>query len=179
MKQFFFGIFVSALIFSLMVAAYFFGKGEVGTKGATPTPSPVANMETITPTEPTIAPATPTPDPAPIIQNAITTKTHSSLLPLMAESVSLRIESSGCCQPQTPQGAVDQLAYLNSATGPWVFSATDPIIQQLATKSPEYWGTGKIVGISPDKYGVSFGVDASGKINAISMVVNYDLILNQ
>lgn len=163
-----------------MVVAYFFGKGDGGNPKVTATP--VANTEAVTLTEPTIMPPTPAPtptDPGPIIQAAISTKSYSSLLPLLTDPVSLRIESSGCCQPQAPQAAIDQLAYLNSATGPWVFSASDPIILQLAAKSPEYWGAGKIVGISPDKYAVSFGVDGSGKIVAISMVVNYDLILNQ
>lgn len=181
MKQFALGVVVSIVIFALVVAAYFFGKNSDNTMKPTPTPAVVGEvLQTPEAMAETPAPTTaPTPDPAATIAAAISAKDYASLQGMMVESVVVRIESSGCCQPQDPTGAVAQLKYLDSATGSWVFSPTDPIVLQLADKSPDYWGPENVVGITSDKYAVSFEVDAGGKIKTISMAANYGLILNQ
>lgn len=182
MKQFALGVVVSLIIFALVVASYFFGKQSNDPK---PSPSPTSAVMEELPVLPTPVPDTiqatpePTPDPASIISNAVSNKTYTDLQGMMAESVTVRIEASGCCQPQNPAGAVAQLKYLDNAKAPWLFDPTNATILQLAAKSPDYWGPEKVVGITEDKFAVSFGVDAAGKINTISMAASYDLILNQ
>ena len=180
MKQFALGIVVSVIIFSLVVAAYFFGKQSTDPKPS-PTPDVVGNILPTPDAMPEVSNPTPTPSPNPqtAIASAVSAKSYGDLQSMMAEQVTVRIEASGCCEPQNPEGAVAQLKYLDAASGTWVFSPTDPTVLQLAAKSPEYWGPEKIVGITDDKYAVSFGVDAAGKIDTISMAASYELILSQ
>lgn len=108
---------------------------------------------------------------------AVTSRNTAALQGYMAETVSVRIENSGCCGPLSAEEATSQLSYLNNASGPWTFDDTNVNIVALRAAS-QYYASPAVVGVSPDKYATSFQFDGQGKISGISMSVDYSLLLN-
>lgn len=111
-----------------------------------------------------------------LIVAAIETKSYSDLLPYLANTVQVRLESSGCCGPLTPAETVSQLSYLDSAVLPWTFDPDHAIIAQLATNS-EFYADPYVVGISSNKMGFSYHLNSEGKVDAINLMASYDLLL--
>ncbi|MEI6237026.1 MAG: hypothetical protein WCP03_00290 [Candidatus Saccharibacteria bacterium] len=129
---------------------------------------------------------TPTPTITPVITKsmkdnisaAISSKNTAALEGYMAPSVNVILAASEGIGPQTPAQAINDLAYLNSATSPWDFSLPASTIAKYSS-SPyygKYFASNTIVGESANKYVVSFGVNSSGKIDTIFMAVNSDLL---
>jgi len=173
MKKFTLGIFTTIIVLALAGGAYYFGTKRAPSPGAdlsaspspasTSTPSPVADL-------------IPTPDPFATVTTAIITKNYQNLHSMLSDPTQVRIESSGCCGPLTPQEVIDQLSYLDTAID-WDFSQTNPITAQLAAASPDYYSAEHIVGTASNNYAVSLKINDQGQITDISMVVDYNLLL--
>ena len=127
----------------------------------TPTLSPLVGEET---------------DVAEQIVSAITSKNTQALEGYMADTVQVRLESSGCCGPISRSEAMAQLSYLDPATG-WSFEATNPIIVSLSTASPDYYGSEWIVGVATNEYLVSFKLNNQNKIEAYNLASTYKLLV--
>lgn len=107
---------------------------------------------------------------------AITNKNTQPLEGYMADTVEVRLESSGCCGPITRAEAMSQLSYLDPAVG-WSFDPTNSIIIDLATNVPNYYGSGWIVGVASNEYIVSFKLNSQDKIEAYNLGASYKLLI--
>jgi cytoskeletal protein RodZ len=109
---------------------------------------------------------------------AISSGNTAALEGYMAASVNVVIAGSEKTGAETAAKAVSDLSYLNSGTAPWNFSvpaATLTTWQNGFYK--QYFGQNvTIVGEAANGYVVSFGVNASGKIDTVFMAASADLL---
>lgn len=109
---------------------------------------------------------------------AISSGNTAALEGYMADSVNVVIAASEKTGAETAAQAVADLAYLDAGTDPWDF---DLAAATLTTYKNGFYGQyfatdSTIVGQSANNYVVSFGVNASGKIDVVFMAVNADLL---
>ncbi len=178
-KSFFLGIGAAALILVISTGSYLLGKRASDTGGPnsiSPTPfidgslsSPGTNEQipTITPSSPQVSEDN--------LKAAVVSKNYAALEGVMANPVSVRLEATECCGLLAPEEAVEQMEYLNNASGIWDFSESE-ITQGLAASYPENYGNA-IIGISSDNYVVGFQQNQSGQISKISIAADYNLLL--
>ena len=179
MKQFIAGILVTLTVIVLVGGAFY-----LGTSRSQNTPSPAIDSPTATQAspQPQATPQAPTPSSSPqtsltdTITAAIQSGNTAALEGLLVNPTQVRLEATECCGPLTPQEVITQLAYIDAGTN-WDFTAANPIAAQLAIASPQFYGGDAIVGTSANKYTVSFIPNAQNQIEAISMTVNYELLL--
>ncbi len=110
------------------------------------------------------------------ITAAMKSKNTQALEGYMAETVQVRLEASGCCGPITKTEAMSQLSYLDPATG-WSFDPANSIILNLAAISPDYYGSGWIVGVADNEYIVSFKLNNQNLIEAYNLGASYKLLI--
>lgn len=94
----------------------------------------------------------------------------------MMDTVQVRLEASGCCGPISKMEAIAQLSYLDPATG-WDFNPTNPILINLATTVPDYYGSDWIAGVASNEYIVSFKLNNQNKIKAYNLGASYKLLI--
>lgn len=190
MQKYIIGAASTLLILSLGVGAYY-----LGTQKSTSTQKEIIkNTEQTSKTEknlPTTEPSLTT-EPSPTSQSqsqsqstihvteqivaAITIKNTQPLEGYMADTVEVRLESSGCCGLITKAEAMSQLSYLDPAVG-WSFDPTNPIIVDLAINVPNYYGSDWIVGVASNEYIVSFKLNSQDKIEAYNLGASYKLLI--
>ncbi|MCK9641720.1 MAG: hypothetical protein M0R39_17595 [Prolixibacteraceae bacterium] len=133
------------------------------------------------------AKATPTPTPAKTsnvtqslkenVVAAMNTKNTAALENYMASSVNVVLAASEGVGSRTPAQAVGDLNYLEPATSPWNFSLPATTIAAFRNGFySRYFGDNTVAGQAANGYVVSFGVNASGKIDTIFMAVSADLL---
>lgn len=110
------------------------------------------------------------------IVTALNSKNYNSLIPYMAESVQFEVESSEAIPAGTPEDAVEQLVYLNTAAVPWDFDQENEIIMDVKAQNADEYGP-LYVGISSNDVLAAFGFDENGMINVIKAAVNYKLLV--
>ncbi|MFV1917161.1 MAG: hypothetical protein ACC618_01590 [Patescibacteria group bacterium] len=176
-KYYLAGIFTVVFIVVVVAGGYLLGKGNLKESKDT---APATSEITLTvprdtreipggnPTQPV--------DLTKVISTAVGNKDYSELERYFTNPVSVRIEATECCQPQNPTGAIEELAYVESATGPWNFNQQSEIVAALQASYPEHYG-GAIIGISQDNYLVAFQLNEENKISKISMAVDYELLV--
>jgi hypothetical protein len=177
MRNYLLGIVSILILVAVVGGAYYFG-----TQKSTPGPQEASITPSATDKSPsTIAPS-PTPQAEPEVDvseqivAAMTSKNTQALEGYMADTVQVRLEASGCCGPITKAEAVSQLSYLDPAVG-WNFDPTNPILINLATAVPDYYGSGWIVGVASNEYLVSFKLNNQNKIEAYNLAATYTLLL--
>jgi len=174
MRKYLVGAALTLLVIGLAVGTYYIGTRKALFNKPSPTPGVENNLPTTTPF--------PTYEPQPIIDVSeqivagITSKNTQALEGYMAETVQVRLEASGCCGPITKSEAMSQLSYLDPAVG-WSFDPTNPIIIDLATHSPNYYGSGWIVGVASNEYIVSFKLNSQNLIEAYNLGASYKLLI--
>lgn len=138
----------------------------------TPTPSPFDQDGT--PTPPVAS--------ASAVQSAIETGLNSedyeSLVPYMASLVQFEIEASEGVPAGDPQETVTNLAYLDTATPPWNFDQTNPIVESIKTQYAQEYGE-LYIGISSNDVLAAFGFDENGMINEIKVAATYKLLVSE
>lgn len=183
-NQILIGVLATILIIIVVIASYMLGRQNAQENPSAQTQNEI--VETPVPTAslsiyPTISPTTSAGNTQAYVKEqikaAITSKNTGALEGYMASTASVRIENSSCCGMLSSLEAAKQLDYLNQATGPWNFSDLDPNIVALRAAS-QYYASPAVVGVSPDKYAVSFQFDSQNKINAISLSADYSLLLS-
>lgn len=174
MKKYLIGASLALLVIGLAAGTYYLGtQGTLFNK--TPKIPKVTNvLETVKPS-PTIKPP-PTPNVFEQIVAGITSKNTQALEGYMADTVQVRLESSGCCGAISKSEAMNQLSYLDPAVG-WSFDSANPIIIDLAINSPDYYGSGWIVGVASNEYIVSFKLNNLNLIEAYNLGASYTLII--
>ena len=138
----------------------------------TPTPSPFDQDGTPTP------PAASASAVQSAIESSLNAENYENLVPFMADIVQFEIESAGGIPAGDPQETVTNLAYLNTATPPWNFDQTNPIVVSVKTQYAQEYGQ-LYVGISPNDVLAAFGFDENGMINEIKVAVTYKLLVNE
>lgn len=174
MRKYFVGGVLTLLVVGLAVGIYYLGtQGTIFNK-----PSQTPGTENNLPT----TKASPTYTPQPIIDvseqviTAITSKNTQALEGYMANTVQVRLEASGCCGPITKPEAMSQLSYLDPAVG-WSFDPANPIIVDLATNAPNYYGNGWIVGVASNEYIISLKLNNQNLIEAYNLGASYKLLI--
>ena len=181
MRNFLLGTVSTLALVGILGGVYYFG-----TQKSTSSPSEVSttSIETnVKPPTETPSPTTPSPTPSTQQQSnvteqiiaAIKVKNTQPIEGYMADTVQVRLESSGCCGPITRAEAMSQLSYLDPATG-WDFDPTNPILVNLATVVPDYYGSGWIVGVASNEYLISFKLNSQNKIEAYNLAATYKLL---
>ena len=171
--------FVSVLVLiGIAGGAYYIGKQK-----STPSVQEVSTTTSPTNTNTPASLISPSPTPEATPDNnvseqviaAIKTKNTQPIEGYMADTIQVRLESSSCCGPLTKTEAMSQLSYLDPATG-WDFDPTNPIIVNVAAASPQFYGTGWIVGVASNEYLFSFKLNSQNKIEAYNLAATYKLI---
>jgi len=113
-----------------------------------------------------------------ITQNAIKTninaQNYEGLISYMTSpTISVILQASECCGPQTQSEAISQLTYINEGL-PLNFNQDSDIIKNLKAKNPEL--SQKYIGISiPKEHLVAFGINSENKIADIRLSVSWKL----
>jgi len=107
---------------------------------------------------------------------AITVKNTQPIEGYMADTVHVRLEASSCCGVITKAEAMSQLSYLDPAVG-WSFDPTNPVLVDLATAVPDYYGSGWIVGVASNEYVFSFKLNDQDKIEAYNIAASYKILI--
>lgn len=176
MRKYLIGAALTLLVVGLAAGTYYFGtQGYVFNK-TSKTPVTENDLPTTKPT-PTYQPQ-PKVDVSEQIVAGITSKNTQALEGYMADIVQVRLEASGCCGPISTSEAMSQLSYLDPAVG-WSFDPANPIIVDLATHAPDYYGSGWLVGVASNEYIVSFKINNQNKIEAYNLGASYKLIIPQ
>ena len=111
------------------------------------------------------------------IEDAVKSGNTTALEGYMAPTVKVIIAASGGVGDRTPAQAVSDLAYLDAGTDPWNFNLPAATLASYRSGSyAQYFPTNAVVGKSANNYVVSFSFNSAGKINAVFMAVNADLL---
>ncbi|MBU0572110.1 hypothetical protein KKE60_00175 [Patescibacteria group bacterium] len=175
MRKYIIVVLSTLFVSGLAVGAYYYGTQKStfdNKKEILENPTQLPNTEENLPT----AESQPSIDVSEQIVAAITSKNTQALEGYMADIVQVRLESSGCCGPITKAEAISQLSYLDSAVG-WSFDPTNPIIINLATSVPDFYGSGWLVGVADNEYIVSFKLNNQNKIEAYNLGASYKLLI--
>ncbi|MDP3973750.1 MAG: hypothetical protein Q8P92_02870 [Candidatus Daviesbacteria bacterium] len=178
-------ILISVIILTSAIAgAYYLGTKNqasppVSSPSPTPTPQPTS---TPTPT-PQISPS-PFPTPkADLIENikaSVISKNYAALEGYSENQVNLIIEATECCGIVDKAKAIKELNYLNSATFPWNFDQTDPIIVEIKQKYPQIFSKDSLIGIAANDFMVAFTLNSNmDKIAKIYLAATYKLLNNK
>jgi len=176
MRNYILGIASVLILITIAGGAYYFGMQK-----STSSLEDVSISLPATDKSPSIAAPSPTSQTKPKIDvseqiiAAMTSKNTQALEGYMADTVQVRLEASGCCGPITKTEALSQLSYLDPAVG-WNFDPTNPILINLATAVPDYYGSGWIVGVASNEYLVSFKLNNQNKIEAYNLAATYKLL---
>lgn len=108
------------------------------------------------------------------IETNVNTQNYEGLINLMTKpTVNFTIYASECCQPQTPQEAIDQLKYVDEGT-PFLFDQTTNTVKNLKAKNPNLANT--YIGISKSKeHMIAFTIDKDNMISKIEVSVTWKL----
>lgn len=176
MKKYIIGSSLTLLVIGLAVGTFYLGtKGTIFNK-STKSPETANVLETAKPSP--SAMQVPVTSASEQIVAGITSKNTQALEGYMANTVEVRLEASGCCGSISKADAMSQLSYLDPAVG-WSFDATNPIIIDLAIHSPNYYGSGWIVGVASNEYIVSFKLNNQNLIEAYNLGASYKLLIPQ
>jgi hypothetical protein len=126
--------------------------------------------------------ATPKPTISPTLKEnvtaAINTMNTAALEGYMANPVTVVLAASEFGGPRTPTQAIGDLNYLSSATSPWNFNLSLPVLNAYKAGSySQYFGDNTIVGKSANDYVVSFAINDNGKISVIFIAANASLLI--
>jgi len=180
MRNYLLGITSVAVILAIAGGAYYFGTQKQS-------PEPEQNVVILPTGKPEIKKTLPTKAPTPTPQKelsndvseqiiaAIKSKNTQALEGYTADMVSVRLEASSCCGLITKADAISQLSYLDPATG-WDFNPTNPILVNLATAVPDYYGSAWIVGVASNEYVFSFKLNSGNKMDAYNISASYKLL---
>jgi hypothetical protein len=172
-------ILAGVIVIFLIGAGYLlFQKQNMIRQTTSTSPSPIS-----TPASLTASPSVPvTPSPAPILtlsltQNAIKTninaKNFQGLIPYMTNQVSVILQATECCGPQTPDEAVTQMSYIDEGI-PSDFDQNSELVKNLKSKNPEL--VGKFIGVSINKeHLAAFTINSENKISEVLMSVSWKL----
>lgn len=179
---------VTLLFVAIAGVAFYWGsqqKGPSAQTQITATQIPT-QTQTVTTIPPTNTPITLTPsqtkefvNPSVTISNiedSVKSKNYAALEGYMTPTVSVGIESSGCCGMLSAADATGKLSYLDKGTDPWDFSDTNPIAKQLAEKNPDHY-KGYYIGTSANRMVAAFHLNDKYIIDKIFMSVDYKLTL--
>jgi len=180
-KKYLTGAAITLLVLGLATGAYYFGTQKSSFSALK---SKFENPSQITKTEQDLLTTKPVPtsQPKPTINvseqivAAMTSKNTQALEGYMAETVQVRLEASGCCGPISKSEAMSQLSYLDPAVG-WSFDPTNPTIVSLGINSPDFYGSGWLVGVASNEYIVSFKINNLNKIEAYNLGASYKLLI--
>jgi len=176
MRNFLLGIVSVLILIAVGGGIYFFG-----IKKSIPSQQEASTTPLVTDKSSPTATPSPTPQAKPKINvseqiiAAMTSKNTQALEGYMADTVQVRLEASGCCGPITRAEAMSQLSYLDPAVG-WNFDPTNPILVNLATVVPDFYGSDWIVGVASNEYLVSFKLNNQNKIEAYNLAATYKLL---
>ena len=166
---------------ALIGGAYYFGTQRLS-------PGPEEDVVVIPTGEPEVKKVLPTKVPSPTLQKelsndvseqiiaAIKSKNTQALEGYTSDMVSVRLEASSCCGLITKAEAISQLSYLDPATG-WDFNPTNPILVNLATAAPDYYGSIWTVGVASNEYVFSFKLNNENKMDAYNISASYKLLI--
>lgn len=112
------------------------------------------------------------------ISSAVSSDTFTALGPLMTDSIRVILAASEGIGNRTPAQAMEDLKYLNSATGTWNFDVPAATIADWRTSDYASYvpDTGGVIGLSSDGYVVIFKLNSENKISDIFMAVNAELM---
>jgi hypothetical protein len=175
MRKYLAGATIALVVIGLAAGTYYLGTQGLLFKESPKIPKVVKELETVKPS-PTINPPPSTVNVSEQVAAAITSKNTQALEGYMADIVQVRLEASGCCGPITKAEAMSQLSYLDPAVG-WSFDPANPVIVDLAINSPDYYGTGWLVGVASNEYIVSFKINNLNKIEAYNLGASYKLLI--
>ena len=180
MRNFLLGIASVIVVLALIGGAYYFGAQRQ-------LPGPKQDEVVIPTGEPVVKKTVPTKVPSPTPQEellndvseqiiaVIKTKNTQPLEGYTADMVSVRLEASSCCGLITKAEAISQLSYLDSAVD-WDFDPTNPILINLATAAPDFYGSGWTVGVAGNEYVFSFKLNSENKMDAYNISASYTLL---
>ncbi len=111
------------------------------------------------------------------IQDAVKSGNVAALEGYMASPVKVILAASEGLGDRTPEQAVTDMKYLNSGTDPWDFSLPETTLSQWQTGPyKQYFPSNAVVGKSANGYVVSFSFNGDGKISAIFMTSDDNLL---
>lgn len=172
LKYFILGVLFAFILFALAGTSFFFGKKSTESENISESKIETSPTLALVPTIKT--------DNKEVVKEQIVfafkNEDFSILEKYLKNPVNFRIENSGCCQPQTPIEAIEQLEYLKSAKGTWDFGKDNEVSKSLAATYPDHYSNA-IIGISSDFYSVAFQLDSDSKIEKISISASYKLLL--
>ncbi len=180
MRNFLLGIGAVIVLLVIVGGAYYFGTQKLS-------PKPEQDVVVDSTSEPKAKKVIPTKVPSPTPQEepsvdvgeqiiaAIKTKNTQPLEGYTTDMVSVRLEASSCCGMITKAEAISQLSYLDPATD-WDFNPANPILVSLAAASPNYYGSGWIVGVATNEYVFSFKLNSDNKMDAYNISASYKLL---
>lgn len=178
MNKYIAGVFIILTISLVGILGYFIFQNQKLIKTlSSPTPTPEAATES-----PKLSPS-PSPSASPTlsksqlqdnIKDAINSKNFAALEGYMTTpTVNFIIMSSECCQPQTPQEAIDQLAYIDDGI-PMDFNQESDTVKNLKAKNSRL--SSAYVGISQTKeHLIALTLNAQNKISAVEVSVSWKL----
>lgn len=161
MKNYILGAVSIVVILAIAGSAYYMGTTNNQLPTNTPSPTPIENSLNYVEEQ---------------IVAVINTMNTQPLEGYTADTVSVRLESSSCCGVITKSEAISQLSYLQTATG-WDFDPTNPIIINLASAAPQFYGAGWTVGVASNEYVFSFKLNSQNKMDAYNIAATYKLLI--
>jgi hypothetical protein len=169
LKYYLLGVLSAVVVLFVAVGGYYLGKeNSNSTSIAIPTSTleekPITKKASMSKSEAEDAAAT-----------AVREGNFLKLLNVMAQTVEVRIEGSGCCAPMLATDAIEEMQFLEGAKGKWKFTGNEVIAADLSATLPAYY-TGAFIGTTEDGYLVAFLFNKENKIEKISMTSDYTLL---
>lgn len=108
------------------------------------------------------------------ITSAVNSKNYQALAGYMTQpKVNFSLMSSECCEPMSPEEAVEQMDYIAQGI-PFTFDQQNTTIKNLKTKNPQLANT--FIGLSTTgEQTASFALNDANKISAVQLSVSYKL----
>jgi hypothetical protein len=154
------------------------------TAGSSPSPS-ASSSESASSSDDASESPTPTPEPVAgdlttsdieKIQAAISDEEHNSLNPYLGNPIEVAIAATEFDENRSPSSAVSDLDYINGTTG-WVWNLDeDTLTSYRAGPYAKWFPENAIVGMSDEKYVVSFTI-TKDQITKIFMTSSSDLLV--
>jgi hypothetical protein len=108
---------------------------------------------------------------------AVSSQNYAALNGYMASSVNVVIAASEHGGQETPQQAVADMQYLNSATGPWDFNLSGSTLSSWqAHFYKQYFTDPFYAGKAASDQVMSYQFDCNGKVNGVFMAASADLL---
>jgi hypothetical protein len=96
----------------------------------------------------------------------------------MTPTVSVIKYATSCCGPLTKTRAIEEMAYLSGAIGPWDFTMTNPVLAKLEAADPDNFKDA-YVGTSANYYAVGFTLGDNFLIEKVFITNDYRMITEQ